>query len=869
MKKMKSKRLKLSSSGIYNLNYPFSITRKLIFIFFLITGCTVNLFSQSQSKTLSGKKNSSWQFRKAGDKKWLTATVPGTVHTDLLDNKIIDDPFYGDNENKLRWIDTCDWEYQTFFTCDSAMFNSKHVKLRFEGLDTYAKVYLNDALILITDNMFRTWEVDCKEFIKEEGNHLFIRFESAEKKGKELSNKLPYHLPDEERIFTRKAAYQYGWDWAPRFLTCGIWRPVTILSWNTFEINSINFIQDYLSDTAAYLVAEVNIKTDQATTVYFKMLREDQLLDSVYFEQTIRPGENTLNLPFTIKNPKRWWCNGMGDPYLYRISLQASNAYGKSEIKKFAIGLRTVQVIQEADTAGKSFYFKLNGVPVFMKGANYVPADNFLPRITEDRYREIIQSSVDANMNMLRVWGGGTYEDDQFYNFCDEKGIMVWQDFMFAGAMYPGDSLFLENVKQEAVDNVIRLRNHPSIALWCGNNEIDEGWNNWEWQKKYKYSVRDSAKIWKDYQKLFEDILPKVVEQNDPAHFYWPSSPLFGWGHPESLIQGDSHYWGVWWGMEPFAAYKNKVGRFMSEYGFQAMPSLNSFAKFCDQKNLSLNSDVVKSHQKHPAGFETIGKYLERDYKQPKDFESYSYTSQVLQSEGIKIAIEAHRRAKPFCMGSLYWQLNDCWPVTSWSSIDYYGTWKASHYAAKKAFQNYLVSPVFEDKKLKVYVVSDNKTATTAMLEMKTLDFSGTVQWSKEIPVTVFPDSGRICFSVDSTEVLKNIDPEKSVFSVKLKKGNTVLSENMIYFRNAKELKLAPPQIQYLFSVSGKSITLELESKSLAKNVFIDFGDMNVKLSDNFFDLIPGDKKMIAIGNIDNVESLKKMIKVKSLFDSY
>ncbi len=838
------------------------------FISLIILGVAFTLTASSQSMN-TRELNASWQFRKIGDKKWLPATVPGTVHTDLLNNKIIDDPFYGDNEKKQQWIDTCAWEYETYFDCDSALLNQGHIELQFDGLDTYAKVYLNNELLIEADNMFRTWNVKCKSYLKGEGNHLLIQFEPAVLKGKALAKNLPYTLPGEERVFTRKAAYQYGWDFGPRFVTCGIWRPVKIVTWSLFKVNDIRVIQDQLSDANADLVAEINITTDAATTVYFKMVLGTTIPDSLYYEQPVQIGENTLNLPFKIKNPKRWWCNGMGDPNMYHATLQISNALSQSEMRNISMGLRTIQLVQQDDSLGQRFYFKLNGVPVFMKGANYVPADNFLPRVTDQRYREIIQSAVDANMNMLRVWGGGVYEDDKFYNICDEKGILVWQDFMFAGSMYPGDADFIENVKQEVTQNVTRLRNHPSLALWCGNNEIDEGWQNWGWQQQYKYSAKDSAKIRGDYEKLFRETISQIVDRVDPLHSYWPSSPQIGWGHEESLWEGDSHYWGVWWGNEPFDAYKEKVGRFASEYGFQGMPSLNTIKKYCDEKDLSLQSSCVKTHQKNAKGFETIQSYLDKEYKQPKDFENYIYVSQLLQAKGIKTAIEAHRRGRPHCMGSLYWQLNDCWPGTTWSSTDYNGDWKAVHYVAKNAFEKILVSPLIEEHILKVYVMNDTKTKMNVTLEMKMMDFSGTVAWTKNVPLIILSDSARVYFNIDSAEVLKNIDPSKTVLSVRLTRDQQVISENTLFFIPDKDLKLAQPLITYTFGTAGKKSTLELEAKSVAKNVCIDFQESKVKLSDNYFDLLPGQKKTILIDGNVNSADLAKKIKVKSLIDSY
>ena len=654
--------------------------------FLLCIGILILLFVVSaHSQSISVELNSNWRFRKTGDAEWMNATVPGTAHTDLLLNKKIHDPFFGDNEKMLQWIDTCEWEYETWFNVDDSVLERNHSELVFEGLDTYAKVFLNDRLILSADNMFRTWIVDCKKYLLKEKNHLLIRFEPASIKGKAEAQKLPFTLPGDEKVFTRKAQYHYGWDWGPRFVTCGIWRAVKINFRNSFRLNDVHMITEQLTDSVARIIAEVNLTVEKPTTLFFKLVVENQMRDSFYFDRTVHPDEKIVNLLFNINEPKRWWTNGLGEASVYNISISATDPSGQSQELIDKIGLRTIELVQENDTKGKSFYFKLNGIPVFMKGANWIPADNFLPRVKREKYLHLLLDAKNANMNMLRVWGGGVYEDDSFYDLCDSLGILVWQDFMFACAMYPGDTSFLENVSQEISDNIIRLRNHPCIALWCGNNEIDEGWKNWGWQKQYNYSEKDSTAIWKNYLRLFHEIIPQKIIQLDPSRTYWESSPSIGWGHKESLFQGDSHYWGVWWGMEPFESYMKRTGRFVSEYGFQGMPSMRTIESFTNSAERSLGSAALKNHQKHPSGFETIEHYMNDWYKKPKDFVSYVYVSQLLQAEGMIAAIEAHRSAKSYCMGTLYWQLNDCWPVTSWSSIDHFGRWKALHYAVRES----------------------------------------------------------------------------------------------------------------------------------------------------------------------------------------
>jgi beta-mannosidase len=528
--------------------------------------------------------NQHWQFKSTTEKKWHDATVPGTVHTDLLANHIIDDPFYRDNEIKQQWISKQDWEYKTSFDAEK---QSTKAVLQFDGLDTYAKVYLNDSLILQSDNMFRTYRIEVGQLLKQQNNQLRIVFESAENKAAQLAKNSPRKFPCEnQRNFVRKAQYHFGWDWAPRMITCGIWRQVSLT---------------------------------------------------------------------------------------YNLHAQVSDAQYSN-----------VKLIQEKDAIGQSFYFSVNGKPTFMKGANWIPADVFLPRITHDKYRSLLIAAKQAGMNMLRVWGGGIYEDDYFYTLCDSLGIYIWQDFMFAGAMYPTDAYALENIKQEAIDNILRLRKHKCIVLWCGNNEIDEAWHNWGWQKQFNLTQNDSTALWRGYQQLFHELLPSLVSQYDSGRTYIASSPLHGWGRTQSMTHGDSHYWGLWWGLDSISVMKKKIPRFMSEYGMQAMPDISSIRQFALENEMDTSTSVIQLHQKHPTGFQTLTKYLQMENIPVTDFTSFVMGTQELQSRVVETALNAQLQANGRCMGSLIWQLNDCWPVCSWSLIDYYGTKKKAYYTFQK-----------------------------------------------------------------------------------------------------------------------------------------------------------------------------------------
>ena len=805
----------------------------IVFLFF----CSQMVFPNTNKKILL---HSNWQFRQAGKEKWYPAEVPGTVHTDLLNNNLIPDPFFRDNEKKLQWIENEDWEYKTIFDLSDDTFERRIINLVFDGLDTYAKVYLNDHLIITADNMFRKWEYDCKGIIDKKGNVLRILFKSPIKTVDSFAN--AYYkkegikgLPGGNRVFARKAAYHYGWDWAPRFVTSGIWRNVYLETWSTKSIGDLAVDITGLNESKADVILRAEIAEE-----IIRYLREGDVLDEeeinysitdmkgneIKFE-TINRGYlvYTKSLPdykieevlfkFEINNPKLWWCNGLGDPYMYKYKFIIKKGDEVIDEKIFSFGVRKIELVQEKDSGGESFYFKLNDVPVFMKGANFIPMDCFLPNVTKEKYQKIIKDVKESNMNMLRVWGGGVYEDNEFYNQCDENGILVWQDFMFACAMNPGDSAFLNNVKLEAKDNIKRLQNHPCIALWCGNNEVDEGWNNWGWQKEFNYDGKDSAFIRDAYLKLFNDILPECLnvkgKENrivtdipggeypynfirDNKYFcrnYVPTSPKIGWGHPEAMKEGDSHYWGVWWGMEPFDVLEKKIPRFMSEYGFQAFPNMETIEKFTLPEDRFLYSDVLKSHQKHPVGYETIQKYMEREYNVPTDLKEYIRTSQLLQGYGLKKAIEAQRRAKPYCMGTLFWQLNDCWPGITWSAIDYYGNKKLLQSVVSKCYEKILVSPTIEDSLLKVFIISDKLTKTDGALYLNLKNaITGETVYYKEINNEIPENSSKIYFQTDLNSLLGNMNKDELILDCKfISTDNSEEYNNNLIFVKPKEYK--------------------------------------------------------------------------------
>lgn len=857
---------------------------KLVFVAILsVTFFSCNINSPNQFNL---ELNENWMFKAVDDSIWRSASVPGCVHTDLMNNGIIEDPFYRLNEHNLQWIDKKDWEYKTTFKIDKNVLKKDVVELNFKGLDTYAIVYLNSQLILQADNMFINWELSCKKHLRIGDNVLRIVFQSPINNGLEKRESLGYFLPGAENdqselggvgdkktcVFTRKAQYHYGWDWGPRLVSSGIWQGIELNAWNQAKLTDVNIIQKELTENEAILQSEIEIESVEKTEVNIKIS-----IDSVnVLEQKVSlvEGKNNINIPLKIENPKLWWTNGLGEQKLYNIKIQIADGTKIISSKSKHIGLRTLEVVQNPDSIGKSFYFKLNGHAVFMKGANYIPQDIFLSRVSDEDYENLIKSAVDANFNMLRVWGGGIYEKEIFYNLCDKYGILVWQDFMFACAMYPGNKEFMENVEKEATQNLKRIRNHPCIALWCGDNEILSAWNRWGWKENVLENQGQNIvdTVWKAYENIFHKILPDVVKKYDPQKLYWSSSPSSGFGKLENGKSGDNHYWGVWWAKEPFSKYKEVIPRFMSEYGFQSFPELNSIKKYAKKEDWDIYSEVMKSHQRSSIGNVTIEEYMKRDYRNPKDFPMFLYVNHVLQAEGIKTAIEAHRRNMPFCMGSLYWQINDCWPVASWSGIDNYGNWKAMHYFVKKAFNDILVSPDIIGNQLKIYVVSDKLKNTKGKLKLSILDFEGNELWSEEKQIEISSNSSKIYFDADLEKLLKGIERDGVLLHAEiLNSDNELLSENITYFKAVKDLQIQKPEIKFNIEETKNGFIVKLSTDKLAKNLYLRADEIEGRFSDNYFDLLPG--KSIEIEFICrekiSLKSFQKALNVFTIVDSF
>jgi len=703
--------------------------RFLLLVFLLIhanAGYTQKGVASIQPQQVSFSENlflqAQWQVSEFDPKRpgkrqqTIPAKVPGCVHTDLIRAGRIDHPFNGTNEVDCKWVEEKSWVYETLpFAVPQDVFSKDHLSLRFNGLDTYAKVELNGVTLLSADNAHRSWEAEVKGLLKPQGNVLTIVFESAVKRAQSLLLQLPYPLPgDSVRAVVRKPQFHFGWDWGPRIVTCGITKPIEWIAYDDARVSDIYFEQSHITEQEALLNFQASIASAVADTLEVRVTgRTSGGTWSEAFAAV--SGANEVSFPIRIQSPQLWWCNGQGrsNLYVFDVELVKDNQVLSRTTKQ--IGLRDLKLITKPDSIGEAFYFQLNGQPVFAKGANYIPIRYFPAEATEADYLQLIMQCKDAHINMLRVWGGGVYEDDAFYDLCDQYGIMIWHDFMFACSMYPGDAAFLENVRMEAEQQVRRLRNHACMALWCGNNENAEGWERWGW--KTGLTATDLTQVQQAYDDVIKKILPETVRANAPTD-YWESSPRLGRGDARSIVEGDAHYWGVWHDEEPFEVLQAKVPRFMSEFGMQSYPAKEVIGEMIEGDELTMRDEGIAQHQKHSRGFKLMEQYMNNWYPEVSidEIELYGAMTQVVQAEGIAMGIEAQRRAMPRCMGTLYWQLNDVWPAFSWSGIDYKGTPKLLHHMLKTVYAPQLISCALDGDELGVWWISDTRIDSDSMM---------------------------------------------------------------------------------------------------------------------------------------------------------
>ena len=821
-----------------------------------------------------------WEFRQAGDSVWREAKVPGCIHTDLLYQGLIEDPFYGRNEKALQWIGEKNWEYRKTFHIGKDSYAVSNVWLVLEGVDTYATVSVNGLPVCTTDNMFRTWKTDIRDMIREGENEIRISFESVFKRDMPKYLDAPYKLqawPNNDQsdiwlsLYARKAGYHYGWDWGPRLITCGIWKPAYIMAWDDWKIESARFKTISLEGVSvksgkaakARMQADVDIISEIDAEAEITVLCDGKKVAGR--KVRLNEGENSIACPFTLKNTGLWWSNGMGKAVMHSFEIKV-RAEGSEASFKEETGIRTAEVVREDDQWGRSFTVRLNGFDVFCKGANWIPIDNFPHRRSRNDYDRLIGDAALCNMNMLRVWGGGLYESEDFYAACDSLGIMVWQDMAFACGMFPSDSAYLANVYAEVSDNIRRLRNHPSIVLWCGNNENEISYFEWGWNRTLTQEQQ------KEYEsglhRLFYETIPEAIGMEDDTRYYHPSSPSAGHsGVPYSM--GDAHFWSVWKGgwVEEYLKPGN-IARFMSEYGFIAYPEMASLKRFIPDWDMRADSPSMLAHHRAyddvtrdpEFSNKMIGRYMSRYAWVPEDFEEYVYMTQWFQAEAVKVAMEAHRRAKPYCMGTLFWQLNDCWPAISWSSIDYYGRWKALQHYARRAYSPVLISPYMDGEKVSVKAISDKSEAFEGRMEAFIMDFGGDILWNETIGCRLQADESADLMSVDTAL----LDGNRLLYVRILKDGVTV-SENTFYTRFPKEYEYGCPEISFEVQECAEGLELTVSSDRLARGLYLFSDNADDFFEDNYMDLLPGFPRKITVRTGSTAEEFKTTLKYQTL----
>ena len=793
----------------------------------------------------------SWTVRKKADNDSIRATVPGCIHTDLLSAGRIDDPFIADNEKHLMWIGETDWTYERKFEIAPSFQNADAIELVCEGLDTLAEIKLNGKSVGKTDNAFRTWRFDVDRLVRKGVNTIQIAFAStipymirAQRKRYLILTGVGHHRIDGSNQI-RKSQCNYGWDWGPMCVTAGIWRAIRLEAVETARIADVSIRQDHLrkGSVALDIGCEVTQYVEKSLKARVSVSYDGTKVETTEFPILNGVGKGRIR----IAQPELWWPNGLGEQNLYNISVELVDAAEQILDSAYrAIGLRVLTLERKPDKWGETFQFVVNGKPFFAKGANWIPADTFVTRVTDAQYRELVRSTAEANMNMLRVWGGGIYEDDQFYDLCDEYGICVWQDFMFACSAYPAyDEAYFENVEKEAEDNIRRLRHHPCIALWCGNNEIEQ-------MQALLIGDGKGQMNWAEYSRLFDELLPGLLKRLDPDRKYWPSSPhtpgenRSDFNKPDS---GDAHLWSVWHGREPFEWYRTCDHRFNSEFGFQSFPEPAVVAEYAPVDERNITSYIMELHQRSGIGNDAIMQYMLSWFRLPDSFDMTLWLSQILQGMAIKYAVEHWRRNMPRGMGTLYWQINDCWPVASWSSIDFYGNWKALHYMARDFYAPLLVSAVeHEDTgKVEIFLTNDFRTPQDGSVGWKLFHTNGTLVAGESIDCRVSPMRSTRVAQLDMSNHIADHGERNLILSLHLEQDGKTVGTNLVTFVRPKHLTLEKPSIATRVKSTRDDIRATLKTDVPALWCWPDIPGVTCSYDDRFFHLMPGESEIVDI----------------------
>ena len=847
----------------------------------------------------------------------IPTVVPGSVFETLIDTEVIGDPFYGLREHEVLWVYESNWNYETEFDLEPAFLEHKNVLLRCNGLDTISEVILNGENLGSTNNMFVRYDFRVKSILRNKGNRLTIKFKSPTIKAREEKEKRGINLNTGYAAhpgvpYLRKAQYSFGWDWGPKLPDIGIWKPIELIGYESLRIDSIYINQKLYYNKNLNELPKLEEMTDLgviSTDLSIEINLESDLSTSELNNYSLKVGmrapdgklftfEESINIltpkaKFTLEYPYLWWTHDLGIPNLYDLSVTISNNEIIDSINQ-KVGIREIRLIQNVDKWGKSFFFMLNGVPIFAKGANWIPVDNFIPRgIKRGLYQSNLVNAKEANMNMIRVWGGGIYEDDLFYDLCDELGILIWQDFTFACAVYPHDEEFIENFKIEATQNIKRLRNHPSLALWCGNNEIEWLWK-WELQN-VEITKDDKINEFKlGYLTVFENLLPELINTYDPNHSYWPSSPSNGFvgGSLGTQISnspdiGDSHFWDVWHRNKPFRAYRKFDSRFMSEFGYESFPSIKTIEDICPTEQFDFFSPIMENHQKNSAGNKKILDYMKKRFEIPPEFEKQVILSQITQAEAIQYGVEHWRRNRNdfHCMGTLYWQLNDCWPVASWSSLDYYGRWKALHYFAKRFYQNVFASIKEDKNSVEFWVTNDLKERKSVIFEWKMFNSESNKICDDVYEVDISPLSSKMVGTLNVNKINKVKEKmQDHIIFYQLKtddKKKLIIDRGMRLFDAPKRFNLQDPFIKWEISkiedeyLTDLKIEIKVSTEFIALFVYVDSEELDFVASDNFFSMEPKEIRIIKLNqlkrrdgsSLSTKEIKKEAFYIRSLFD--
>jgi len=794
--------------------------------------------------------NGEWIFKEADSDKWYKAKVPGCVHLDLMANNLIPNPFVGINELEVQWVEKTDWIYKKVFYLNKNFLNYPNIELIFQGLDTFAEIFINGEKIGATDNMFIPWSFKVKDFLKEGENSLEIYFHSPSKILEEKAKKYPklhgaFYPP---RVFGRKAQYSFGWDWGPRLATSGIWEPVYLLGWKTAILRDIWLPVGIMENKAqTNLEIEIEIAENSTLDIPLRIKLNNKSVLEKKLRLSLPEGKIIFKIPLSIQNPQLWYPSGYGSQPIYTLQLALVNNNGEildKKEQKFAI--RKIDLITQQEDEER-FTFYINEIPIFAKGANWIPSDSFLPRIKEEDYRDLLEKAKNCEVNMLRVWGGGIYEKEIFYDICDELGIMVWQDFMFACAEYPEDDEFLNKVQEEAEIIVKKLRNHPCIVLWCGNNENDWGYYAKWWGEREKF--------WGE--SIYHKIIPDVCARLDMTRPYWPSSP-FGGKDPNSEKEGDRHSWTVWSGWMDYKGYILDNGKFISEFGFQAPPNKKTIESFITTlKEYHPQSREIEFHNKQKEGTERIIRFLAGTFKIPINMDEYIYLSQINQGLALKTGIEHWRNNKFNTSGALIWQWNDCWPVVSWSIIDYYKREKPSYYFIKRSFSPLKVNIETTDNELFIYGVNDTLEDFEGKIIVELLTFRGGKKRSYNLDIIIPSNSSKKLFAV--SRIKPNIYQE-FLKVILLSKDNELIDRNEYFFAPFKHLDIPKAKIYYRIEQENEFYKITLTSNFLALWIALTLDD--TEWFDNYFNLYPKESYSIKFKNYHDLEYVKKNLKI-------